>query len=196
MELRGLSASSAPGAVRGHVSAARKARCALLGEGCHAFRVVAGSAELALHIALEVELLVEGMLPAAPRMRTWSRRGRASAPRQIGAPAHRPCRRSSASSTHCQIMPQAAACSAGQLVAQQRQPHARAHRRPAAAGTRCRPNRESAPAWQKACTKLALRAAMTISQASAMLAPAPAATPLTAAITGMGKLCSASTSGL
>ena len=37
---------------------------------------------------------------------------------------------------------------------------------------------------------------MTISQASAMLAPAPAATPLTAAITGIGRVCNASTSGL
>jgi hypothetical protein len=51
------------------------------------------------------------------------------------------------------------------------------------------------PNLQKACTKLAERAAITTSHASAMLAPAPAATPLTAAITGSGKFCSASTRG-
>ena len=39
----------------------------------------------------------------------------------------------------------------------------------------------------KACTKLAERAAKTMSQASARLAPAPAATPLTAQTTGIGK---------
>ena len=38
------------------------------------------------------------------------------------------------------------------------------------------------PSLQNAWTKLAERAASTMSQASAMLAPAPAATPFTAAI--------------
>jgi hypothetical protein len=42
------------------------------------------------------------------------------------------------------------------------------------------------PIFTNACTKLAERAAMTISQASATLAPAPAATPFTAATTGNG----------
>ena len=44
--------------------------------------------------------------------------------------------------------------------------------------------------------KLADFAAMTMSQASAMFAPAPAATPLTAQTTGIGSARSASTSGL
>ncbi len=44
--------------------------------------------------------------------------------------------------------------------------------------------------------KLADFAAITRSQASAMLAPAPAATPFTAAITGFGIFRSERTSGL
>ena len=44
--------------------------------------------------------------------------------------------------------------------------------------------------------KLADFAAMTISQAKARLAPAPAATPFTAQITGIGSERSPSTSGL
>jgi len=48
---------------------------------------------------------------------------------------------------------------------------------------------------QNACTKLAERAAITMSHASAMLAPAPAATPFTAQTTGSGSSRSVSTSG-
>ena len=44
--------------------------------------------------------------------------------------------------------------------------------------------------------KLAERAATTTSQPSAMLAPAPAATPLTAATTGTGMARRRNTSGL
>ncbi|MNT35386.1 hypothetical protein D3C72_1714120 [compost metagenome] len=51
------------------------------------------------------------------------------------------------------------------------------------------------PSLQNTSTKLADLPAMTMSQASARLAPAPAATPLTAQITGMGKAFKASTSG-
>ena len=51
------------------------------------------------------------------------------------------------------------------------------------------------PILQNAWMKLADFAAMTMSQASAMLAPAPAATPLTAQTTGIGSARSASTSG-
>ena len=47
------------------------------------------------------------------------------------------------------------------------------------------------PILQNAWMKLADCAAMTMSHASAMLAPAPAATPLTAHTTGSGKLRSA-----
>ena len=52
------------------------------------------------------------------------------------------------------------------------------------------------PILQKAWTKLAERAASTMSQASAMLAPAPAATPFTAHTTGKGKLRKRRISGL
>ena len=58
------------------------------------------------------------------------------------------------------------------------------------------PESGTRPSFENACTKLAERAAITRSQASAMFAPAPAATPLTAAMTGMGSARSASTSGL
>ena len=46
------------------------------------------------------------------------------------------------------------------------------------------------------CTKLAERAATTMSQASAILAPAPAATPFTAHTIGFGSSRSRRTSGL
>ena len=52
------------------------------------------------------------------------------------------------------------------------------------------------PSLLKDWMKLAERAAKTRSQASARLAPAPAATPFTAAITGSSRLRSASTRGL
>ena len=48
----------------------------------------------------------------------------------------------------------------------------------------------------KACRKLALRAAYTRSQASAMLAAAPAAMPLTAQITGFSSEVMSLISGL
>ena len=48
----------------------------------------------------------------------------------------------------------------------------------------------------KACKKLALRAAKTKSHASATLAPAPAAIPFTAAITGLGMVVMSLMSGL
>ena len=51
------------------------------------------------------------------------------------------------------------------------------------------------PILENAWMKVADLAAMTISQASAMFAPAPAATPLTAHTTGNGSRRSASTSG-
>ena len=53
----------------------------------------------------------------------------------------------------------------------------------------------SSPSLQNGWMKLAERAAITRSHASATLAPAPAATPLTAATTGMGSARSVRTSG-
>ena len=58
------------------------------------------------------------------------------------------------------------------------------------------PQSGTSPILMKACTKLAERAANTMSQAKAMLAPAPAATPFTAATTGKGRARSLRTSGL
>ena len=52
------------------------------------------------------------------------------------------------------------------------------------------------PIFENAWMKLAERAATTMSQSSAKLAPAPAATPLTAAITGTGIERMRSASGL
>ena len=52
------------------------------------------------------------------------------------------------------------------------------------------------PMRAKACRKLALRAAYTRSQASAMLAAAPAAMPLTAQITGFSSVVISLISGL
>ena len=64
-------------------------------------------------------------------------------------------------------------------------PSARA--RPTARGSsQVPPQSGTRPIFEKAWMKLAERAATTRSQASARLAPAPAATPLTAAITGTG----------
>ena len=51
------------------------------------------------------------------------------------------------------------------------------------------------PSLQNGCRKLALSLAMTRSQASAKLQPAPAATPFTAAITGIGNARIVFTSG-
>ena len=58
------------------------------------------------------------------------------------------------------------------------------------------PESGTSPSLLKAWMKDADFAAITRSQASARLAPAPAATPLTAAIVGTGRLCSERTSGL
>ena len=55
---------------------------------------------------------------------------------------------------------------------------------------------EPSPTLAKAISRLALLAAIRKSQAKASEAPAPAATPLTAAITGLGMPVMVSTSGL
>jgi hypothetical protein len=52
------------------------------------------------------------------------------------------------------------------------------------------------PSRAKACTNVAERAAMTMSQASARFVPAPAATPLTAHTIGLGSARMRRTSGL
>ena len=92
-------------------------------------------------------------------------------------------------------MPQASAFSAGTGSAVSASARARAGpiRRgriqvPPESGTR--------PILANDCTNVAERAARTMSQASAMLQPAPAATPLTAATTGNGSARNLRTSGL
>jgi hypothetical protein len=57
------------------------------------------------------------------------------------------------------------------------------------------PESGTSPIFAKAWMNLAERAARTISQASAMLAPAPAAVPFTAQTTGIGSARSLRTSG-
>ena len=77
------------------------------------------------------------------------------------------------------------ASSAGSLSPVIARPSARA--RPTRRGSsQVPPQSGTRPILLKAWMKLALRAATTMSQHSARLAPAPAATPLTAAITGTG----------
>ena len=77
------------------------------------------------------------------------------------------------------------ASSAGSLSPVSARPSARA--RPTSRGSsQVPPQSGISPIFEKAWMKLALRAATTMSQPSAKLAPAPAATPLTAAITGTG----------
>jgi hypothetical protein len=52
------------------------------------------------------------------------------------------------------------------------------------------------PSFENACMKLAERVATTRSQANAMFAPAPAATPFTAPMTGIGRFRKVMTNGL
>ena len=92
-------------------------------------------------------------------------------------------------------MPQASAVSAGS--ASPVSASARARASPISRGrNQVPPESGTRPMRAKACTKLAERAASTMSQASATLQPAPAAAPLTAATTGNGRLRSLRISGL
>ena len=91
----------------------------------------------------------------------------------------------SASSTQLQISPRRWACSAASLSPVIARPSACA--RPTSRGSsQVPPASGIRPIFENAWMKLAERLAMTRSQASARLAPAPAATPLTAATTGTG----------
>src|SRR6202789_4518899 len=62
-----ISSSVKPGAVSRDTLAAGEARRALLGEGRDTLRVVARAAQLALQVTLDIELLLEAVLPAAPQ---------------------------------------------------------------------------------------------------------------------------------
>src|SRR6185312_13139521 len=98
------------------------------------------------------------------------------------------------SSTTFQIRPHCAALSAESGSPSIAMPMARAD--PARRGrNQVPPASGTNPRRQKACRKLAERAAMTMSQAKAMLAPAPAAGPLTAATTGFASARSRRMSG-
>ncbi len=101
---------------------------------------------------------------------------------------------SASSSTHFQMSPQSAAFSAGSGSAVSARPSARAW--PTRRG-RCQlpPLSGMRPRLAKLWMNLAERPATTRSQASAMLAPAPAATPLTRAMTGWSRLARRRTSG-
>ncbi len=93
------------------------------------------------------------------------------------------------------MSPQAAACSAESLSPSIANPIARAG--PTSRGRKyVPPESGTSPIFENAWIKLADFAATTMSQASAMFAPAPAATPLTAHTTGSGSARRLSTSGL
>ena len=95
------------------------------------------------------------------------------------------------SSTARQIRPQLAALSAGKSCASRARPRARAS--PTRRGrNQVPPESGISPTRAKDWMNFALRLAITMSQASAMLQPAPAATPLTAATTGKGRFRSLS----
>ena len=102
---------------------------------------------------------------------------------------------SAASSTTFQINPHCAASSAESFSPRSASPIARAL--PARRGRKkVPPESGMRPIFENACTKLAERAARTRSQARAMLAPAPAATPFTAQTMGFGSSRKRRTSGL
>ena len=89
------------------------------------------------------------------------------------------------SSTHCQISP--IACASAALSLSPVIASASARARPTRCGSSHVPPQSGiSPIFENAWMKLAERAATTMSQPSAKLAPAPAATPLTAATTGTG----------
>ena len=100
-----------------------------------------------------------------------------------------------ASSCDCQIRPQASAVGAGRGSASSASARARAG--PTRRGSiHVPPESGTRPILANDWMKLAERAAITMSQARAMLQPAPAATPLTAATTGKGSALSLRTNGL
>ena len=100
-----------------------------------------------------------------------------------------------ASSTHFQIRPRRTASSAPSLSPSIASAIALA--RPTRRGSsQVPPQSGIRPIFENAWMKLAERAATTMSQSSAKFAPAPAATPLTAAITGTGIERMRSASGL
>ena len=101
---------------------------------------------------------------------------------------------SSASSTHCQIRPHCAACSA-ESFSPRSAGRARARGRQGAQEIRA-PASGTSPSLQNAWMKLADFAATTMSQASARLAPAPAATPLPRRRPASSQRAQSSTSGL
>src|SRR6185437_10327171 len=99
------------------------------------------------------------------------------------------------SSTAFQMRPHCAAVSAESGSPSMAMPIARAE--PARRGrNQVPPASGTNPRRQNACRKLAERAAKTMSQAKAMLAPAPAAGPLTAATIGLARVRSRRISGL
>ncbi len=93
------------------------------------------------------------------------------------------------------MSPHCAACSAVSLSPSSASPIARAL--PTSRGRKyVPPESGTRPILQNAWMKLADFAAMTMSHASARLAPAPAATPFTAQTTGSGSARKPRTSGL
>ena len=174
---------AAAGKGRSWWSSARELRLALVEEGDDALGVVGGAPGLALQVALEVELGVEAvgrrrldrpLGQAEPARRAGGEpRGDRRAPRRA-APRRRPPSRSAPRPPPSRRRAARRAAPAPWPAA--RRGCARSDQLPPASGTR--------PILEKAWMKRAERAASTMSQAKAMLAPAPAATPLTAQTTG------------
>ena len=158
---------------------------ALLDESAHAFGIVGGGAGLALEIAFEVELRCKivclGCVERAlDQSEPVGRRG-GEMHAQLSGLAHQFRRRERISRSGPSFPPSPPASGSASSA----RPRARAgptrrgrNQVPPESGTR--------PSLANACRKVADFAASTMSQASAILQPAPAATPLTAATTGKG----------
>jgi hypothetical protein len=102
---------------------------------------------------------------------------------------------SRSSSTAFQIKPHRSGVFRRQALAESASPIARAL--PTSRGRKyVPPESGTSPSFENDWTKLAERAASTMSQARAILAPAPAATPFTAHTTGLGRARRRRTSGL
>jgi hypothetical protein len=172
---------------------ARRIWARFLEESRDSLAVVLGEAEPAHLIAFRDQLLVQVRLQVERIMVLISARPSGGSDASLEASAST-SESSWSSSTHFQISPHSSAFSAGSGSPVSARPNARAC--PTRRGkTQVPPLSGMRPIAEKLWMNFAERAATTMSQASAILAPAPAATPLTRAISGCGRLVSIWTSG-
>src|SRR5450830_582177 len=175
------------------ISVSLELRCALFHEGGHAFAVIVAVTEIAHHARFQRQLLRQGIGTAGGQRLL----GIGQAPGRCRGKVHGQLARFFGQLRVVHAFPDQApvlGLSAVSFSPSMARPMARAEpikrgrkKVPPVSGIR--------PSLQNTSTKLADLPAMTMSQASARLAPAPAATPLTAQITGMAKAFSANTSG-